>query len=774
MNRPPRGRGRRHVNRNVRGNASNLGNPAHSGPSQGGNAGNVGDNGDAIDRINQLAAAVTQMATMLTQINGMPIPPEVQQLGGEIPRLEASHHNENPSGDGRGRAPTVSHRAANTNRGPEGSRHENERSHNVADNSQNLSHHENRQRHDLRDDLNSRLHGQDMRNRINERRAGRAPHPEDEPLYLRQRFAEIQNNPVYQQIADLQEQIERLQRNNDPRNVAVRNLLEEAESPFSEDIRAAPMPPRLKLPDLKYDGTGDPSEHLETYKSWMELNSATNAFQCRAFVITLTGIARRWFRTLRPGSVFSFRQLSESFISQFAVNKVQRKPARHLYTVRQKENESTEAFLNQFVKEEMSVKDRNDSTACGALMAGLRSATVLKYMVSIKEDVSYPELISEIDSQAGSSKAKENGNSNGKKNNVGNRNPIENQIPRFCDYTPTTVPVATIYTENEHLGIFTIPPAIKTPVNRRDNTKYCRYHRDIGHITEECRVLKDEIERNGDQQPRQPAQENQQPEQEGEDIEVRVIIGGPATGDTNRARKNYARQARSEPFPHQINLAEHKNKAPRLSNEPIIFTEEEASGLWHPHKDAIVVALRIASRKVYKILIDNGSSADILFRSTLNRMDLVGAKFNPIKSALYGFTGDSIHSEGVLNLPVELGTHPCQHIQSVEFVVVDCPSSYNAIIGRPTLNAIQAVTSTYHLLVKFPTVGGIGILKGDQQASRDIYEAANRSSNAHRMNIIKTCKGPLEHPPPRTIAIDSGAGHPPPNKKSSSHEKFLQ
>ncbi|KAL5583615.1 hypothetical protein UlMin_016057 [Ulmus minor] len=300
-----------------------------------------------------------------------------------------------------------------------------------------------------------------------------------------------------------------------------------------------------------------------------------------------------------------------------------------------------------------------------------------------------------------------------------------------------------IYAENEHLGIFTIPPNIKTPVNRRDNTKYCRYHRNIGHITEECRVLKDEIERliqkgqlrnyvrGNDQQPRQPAQENQQLRQEEEDIEVRVIIGGLATGDTNRARKNYARQARSEPFPHQVNLAEHKNKAPRLSKEPIIFTEKEASSLWHPHKDVIVVGLRIASQKVYKILIDNGSFADILFCSTLNRMNLVGAKFEPVKSALYGFTGDSIHSEGVPNLPVELGTPPCQHIQSVEFVVVDYPSPYNAIIGRPTLNAIRAVTSIYHLSVKFPTVGGIGIIKGDQQASRDIYEAANRSSSAH-------------------------------------------
>ena len=82
------------------------------------------------------------MATMITQINGMPIPLEVQQLGGEIPRLEASYHH--PSGNGRGRALTISHHAGNTDHGLEGSRHEDERSHNVADNSQNLSHHENR------------------------------------------------------------------------------------------------------------------------------------------------------------------------------------------------------------------------------------------------------------------------------------------------------------------------------------------------------------------------------------------------------------------------------------------------------------------------------------------------------------------------------------------------------------------------------------------------------------------------------------------------------
>ncbi|KAL5560242.1 hypothetical protein UlMin_036453 [Ulmus minor] len=205
-------------------------------------------------------------------------------------------------------------------------------------------------------------------------------------------------------------------------------------------------------------------------------------------------------------------------------------------------------------------------------------------------------------------------------------------------------------------------------------------------------------------------------------------MGGPVMGDTNRARKNYARQERTDPFSHQINLTGHKEKIPCLSNDPIVFTEGEARDLWHPHTDAIMVTLRIAGRKVYQILIDNGSSADILFKSALNRMNLIGAKIEPSASSLSGFTGDIVSSKGILNVPVELGYSPCQHNQAVDFVIVDCPSLYNAIIGRPTLNKIWAVTSTYHLLVKFSTVGGIGVLRGDQMESREIYEAANRST----------------------------------------------
>ena len=55
--------------------------------------------------------------------------------------------------------------------------------------------------------------------------------------------------------------------------------------------------------------------------------------------------------------------------------------------------------------------------------------------------------------------------------------------------------------------------------------------------------------------------------------------------------------------------------------------------------------------------------------------------------------------------------------------MVDCSSSYNAIIGKLTLNRWKAMTSTYHLSIKFPTEYGVGQVQGDQLAARECYLA---------------------------------------------------
>ena len=143
----------------------------------------------------------------------------------------------------------------------------------------------------------------------------------------------------------------------------------------------------------------------------------------------------------------------------------------------------------------------------------------------------------------------------------------------------------------------------------------------------------------------------------------------------------------------------------------------------HPHDNAIVITLLIADYTTRKVLVDNGSSADILYYPTFQQMRLGRDLLRQACSSLIGFGGIKVQPVSTITLPVMVGSYSRQITKSVNFFVVDCSSSYNAIIGRPTLNSWKVVTSIYHLSVKFPTEYGIGQAQGDQLAARECYLA---------------------------------------------------
>jgi hypothetical protein len=101
-----------------------------------------------------------------------------------------------------------------------------------------------------------------------------------------------------------------------------------------------------------------------------------------------------------------------------------------------------------------------------------------------------------------------------------------------------------------------------------------------------------------------------------------------------------------------------------------------------------------------------------------------------------GFTGDKVKPLRVVSLMIEASTYPKQVRASVKFLVVDCPLAYNVIIGCPTLNKLRAVTSTYHLLIRFPTEHGIGEFKGDQATARECYFAFFGLETRHQTMTI--------------------------------------
>ena len=82
----------------------------------------------------------------------------------------------------------------------------------------------------------------------------------------------------------------------------------------------------------------------------------------------------------------------------------------------------------------------------------------------------------------------------------------------------------------------------------------------------------------------------------------------------------------------------------------------------------------------------------------------------PTNALLVGFEGTKVYPLGTVTLLITIGDYPQQITRDVTFLVVDCSSAYNAIIGQPTFNSWKAITSTYHLMIKFPMKYGVGEL----------------------------------------------------------------
>ncbi|KAL0454980.1 UNVERIFIED_CONTAM: hypothetical protein Slati_0837200 [Sesamum latifolium] len=88
---------------------------------------------------------------------------------------------------------------------------------------------------------------------------------------------------------------------------------------------------------------------------------------------------------------------------------------------------------------------------------------------------------------------------------------------------------------------------------------------------------------------------------------------------------------------------------------------------------------------------------------------------------LVGFGGSEVIPKGTIDLSVSIVEEPTRRTCMVQFFVVDDPFAYDVVLGRLGLNMFQAVVSTYHLKIKFPTKGGIGEVRCDQREARQCY-----------------------------------------------------
>ena len=132
-----------------------------------------------------------------------------------------------------------------------------------------------------------------------------------------------------------------------------------------------------------------------------------------------------------------------------------------------------------------------------------------------------------------------------------------------------------------------------------------------------------------------------------------MIVGGIATaGSSKKARKTYLRMV------HSVQLTGSVPKMPRIDNPVIKFSEDDARRLHHPHDDALVVSLQIGDYNMHRVLVDNGSSADILYYPAFQQMRIDKERLSPTNAILVGFGGTKVFPLGAITLAVTAGDYP--------------------------------------------------------------------------------------------------------------------
>jgi hypothetical protein len=336
-------------------------------------------------------------------------------------------------------------------------------------------------------------------------------------------------------------------------------------------------------------------------------------------------------------------------------------------------------------------------------------------------------------------------------------------------WTPVNAPAREILMEIIKDPSYKDPSPIKGRPHPRNRHKYCHYHDSFGHWTNTCIALKEMIEKyiadgkltrflgkredlttrlpperpaggqssggrdvrparppyhherrparrpDGDFQAERARQRDRsrsrgRQDGPGDFPEIQTIAGGyGGGGETYSARKSYAREMREV----SIYSVARPLKTPKREKLTIAFSDEDYEGVYLPHSDALVVTMVIANHRIHRVLVDNGSSADILYKSAFDLMKISREKVSAFRFLLVGFAGEQVMPLGSIELQVTVGSPPTQKTIPVKFLIVDQPSAYNAIFGRTAQAELKAVTSIPHLYMKFPTDDGVGVVRGE-------------------------------------------------------------
>ncbi|XP_017413009.1 uncharacterized protein LOC108324579 [Vigna angularis] len=280
--------------------------------------------------------------------------------------------------------------------------------------------------------------------------------------------------------------------------------------PFTAAVMEEQIPERAFPVLEKYDGSGDPEEHLRSFVDAMTIYSPSENVWCRVFSLSIKGEALAWFHSLRPRTISNFATLRDMFERQFSAGRARNLTYLELTNIKQEKGESLRDFMDRFNRTARKVRGVGKKFTISTLATALRPSPFADNLFA-EPPLTLDELQKRVarfirieEMKAVQRRQQEQSSNSGQEKKEGKKPFIPGERPkgqkyrdgpkgaRFEKYTPLNMARARVLEEALNADLIRVKPSRSS--SKADETKHCTYHLNIGHNTEDCTVLKDKVE----------------------------------------------------------------------------------------------------------------------------------------------------------------------------------------------------------------------------------------------------------------------------------------
>ncbi|XP_023906155.1 uncharacterized protein LOC112017930 [Quercus suber] len=285
-----------------------------------------------------------------------------------------------------------------------------------------------------------------------------------------------------------------------------------SKSPFTRRIEKVVLPWWFQQPTFTiYNGRTDPVEHVSQFNQRMAVHFRNEALMCKVFPSSLGLVAMRWFNSLKANSIGSYRQLAQAFGSRFVTNSKPPRPMSALLSLSMSDGETLKAYSDKYWEIYNELDGKFDNVAINTFKNRLPIGHGLRKSLTSKPATSVRQLMDRIDKYKrveedllqgrGKEKVIPRERRDSRSDRYNNAYPRKDSVGQFGVTNAQIVsavfrePVHKVLERIRNEPYFRWPNKMAGDPEKRDQSRYCQYHQDHGHATEDCRNLWNYLDR---------------------------------------------------------------------------------------------------------------------------------------------------------------------------------------------------------------------------------------------------------------------------------------